>query len=214
MNLGKKEIWSIVAAVLLMAVIISFMENELKMSVFLSSLLISAIIFSVSVLSKKLFAYSIDVEIRQKLWEFRRFWITSWAYLRKPIPIGLILPVLLAFLSGGAIKFFAFLQFESRAMPSKAVKKYGMSRYSGSLMEKDDALIVFYSTLPVLILSIAVSFSNLIFLENLSKYALIYAVSNLLPLGKLDGTRLFFGSRGLFTFTWVLVIITALTIAF
>jgi len=212
MDPEKRELWSIIAAVLLMAVMLSFVQNELKISVFLSSLLISVIIISVSVFTKKLTAYHIDVEIKQKIWEFKRFWITTWAYLKKPIPIGLILPILLGFLSGGAVKFLAFLQFESKALSAKAAKKYGLARYSG-IMEWDDAMIVFYSTLSVLVLSIVVSFSNLVFLNNLAKYSLIYAISNLIPLGNLDGTKLFFGSRALFVFTWILAIITALTIA-
>ena len=212
METEKRELWSIITAIFLMAVIISFIQNELKVSVFLSSLLISLIIISVSVFSKKIAAYHIDVEIKQKIWEFKRFWITAWSYLKAPFPIGLVLPILLGFLSGGALKFFAFLQFKSKALPAKASKKYGLDRYSG-IMEWDDALIVFYSTLAVLVLSIAVSFSNLAFLNSLAKYSLIYAISNLIPIGNLDGTKLLFGSRALFVFTWILAIITALTIA-
>lgn len=213
MNIEKREWFSILAAILLMAVIISFIENELKISVFLSSLLISLIVVSISVFAKKFIAYSIDVEVRQSIWQFHRYWISTRAHFEKPVPIGLILGILLAFLSGGAIKFLAFLQFESKATSAKAVKKYGIPRYS-EIMDWDDALIVFYSTLALLILSVAVSFSTLPFLENLAKYSLIYAISNLIPIGKLDGSRLFFGSRPLFFFTWVLAVIAGLTIAF
>lgn len=200
----KKEMTGIIIAVVLMALILGFSENELKLNVILSSLLISAIVILISVFAKKITASYLDLELENKTWEFRRYGISAREYLKRPFPIGLILPLLLAFISGGVVKFLALLQFEVKTLPSRVAKKYGLRRFSG-IMEWDDALIAFYSAVPLLILAIACSYVNAAFFISLAKFSFLYVFSNLLPISKLDGTRLFFGSKPLFIFTWILV---------
>jgi len=210
----KAEIISVAVAVLLMAVIISFVGGVFSPSVLFSSLVISAIVIGISVCSKNLEAGHLDISLTHKTWEFQRYGIIKQSKFKNPAPVGLFVPPLLALISsamsiGGVVKFLALLQFESKALPSKAAKKYGLRRYSG-IMEWDDALIVFYSAAPLMLLAvIANAFSSAVFLQDLAKYSMIYVISNLLPISKLDGTKLFFGSRPLFIFSWILVVVVS-----
>lgn len=202
----------VIVAFVLMAAILPFNNGEFNISFVSQAILISAIIMAISILSKKLAAYYIDVEIEHKIWEFQRYGLSTKSHFRRPFPIGLILPLLLAIITGGLLKFLAFLQFEARALPAKAVKKFGGgSRFSG-ICEWDDAIIVFYGVLPLLILASLASFFASPFLISFSKFSVIFAISNLIPISKLDGSKLLFGSRPLFVFTWLLVIIAGITV--
>ena len=204
----KREILSVTVSIILCAVVISFIDGEIRAPFLLSALAISAVIILISVCSKKLTAGNIDVGIKLKIWEFQRYGLAAKQKFRSPFPIGLLLPLILVIISNGMLKFLAFLQFESKALPAKAVKKYGLRRFSG-IMEWDDALIVFYSVLPLMILAIAASFFDSAFFNSLSRYSMFYVISNLIPISQLDGTKLFFGSRPLFVFTWILAVISS-----
>ena len=203
--LKKKELLILIISAILMALILSFYEMQLQIDKFLSFLLISIIIIFSYCISKKITAKVIDLEIEYKFWELKRYWFSAYAYLKKPIPMGLIFPLLLSILSNGYIKFLAFMQYESKALPGRFAKKSG-------IREWDDALLVFYSVLPLLILSLVANYIGGDFFYNLAKYSLFFIISNMIPISKLDGTRIFFGSKPLFIFSWTLILITSIFI--
>jgi hypothetical protein len=207
----KKEITAIILAIILMTLLLSFNNGQLIISTLLNSLIISAVVILISVFCKKIIAKKIDTKINFKLWGFSRFWITKRAKFKKPITIGLILPLLLAFLSRGFIKFLTILEFETQALPSKAAKKYGKYRFS-KVNDWDDALIIFYSIIGLLLVSIITNFFNYELLQGISKWTLFYAAYSLVPLSSLDGTKLLFASRPLYIFSIVLIAIISLVI--
>lgn len=206
----KKEGIIIVITILLMSLIVSYTQEYFDNNLFLINLLFSAVIVLVAVFAKKITASILDIEIEIKIWEFKRWWITRTSELKKPVPIALILPILLSFLSGGVIKFLAFLQFDSKALPSKATKKYGMRRFS-DVLDWDEALICFYSLIATLILALFMSFLGY---NPYAKITIIYALSNILPISSLDGTKMFFGSRPLYIFAVILFAIAGLLVYF
>ncbi len=203
----KKEKVVIGISIVIMTLIILFGKNENSLAIFIRALLVSLVIILFVVTAKKITASKLDVEIENKTWEFQRYGIAQHSHFKKPVQIGLILPLLLSFLSWGIIKFFTFMQFESKALPTKVVKRFGLRRLSG-IMEWDDALIVFYSLVPLLLVAIIAKFFTGLFFSDLARYAWIYVVCNLLPISKLDGTKLLFGSLPLFIFTWVITLLT------
>jgi hypothetical protein len=207
----KKQVLAIVVSVILMSLMIAFSKGVLFVEKIPVALLMSLIITFVFVWSKQITAYKIETKLDYHLWQFNRYWIGSKSYFQKPIPIGLILPILLSFLSLGFLKFFAFIQFEISALPSRVAKKYGQRRFSG-IMEWDNALIAFYGMIGLLALSfISVILSNWYFygfFSDLARFSWIYAVSNLLPISKLEGTRMFFGSIPLFVFSWIVLLLS------
>jgi len=188
--INKKEAIAISISVILMTLIIGYVKKELLIAKLGQILLISLIIISTAVFAKKITAKKLDMSVEIKPWNFQRYWISKSSYFKKPVPIGLILPLILTFLSDGMIKFLAFLQFETAALPSKVTKRYGLRRYS-NVMEWDDALIGFYSLVGVLILATVSSFFTPLFFKDLSRFAIIYAISNLIPISSLEGTKIF-----------------------
>lgn len=207
----KKEIVSIIMAILLMSLVLIFDNNIIYTENFAFYCLISTIIILVFVISKKLIAHHLDIDVKVKTWQFSRYGLKTKAYLKNPIPMGLLLPLLIVFLSSGYVKLLTFLQYDATALPAKAVKKYGSKRFS-EIMEWDDAQLVFSSLFPLLALSIIASMFTGEFFSSLSKISLYYVAWNLIPFSKLEGLRLFMGSRPLYIFTLILTAIAALIV--
>jgi len=210
----KSEYIPLIIAILVMAILISFFpsEKEILPKEILPAILVSAVIIIASVLVKKAIAKTLDVEIEHKIWEWDRYRFSEGAHFKRPIPMGLVLPLLLLFISVGTVKFFAFLQFSTKALVAKAAKKYGRYRFS-KVNEWDEALIGFYGLLGIIALSLIARFFNQIpLIGELSKYAMFYAISNVLPLGLLDGAKIFFGSRPLYVLTLIITILAALVV--
>ena len=90
------EIIHIIIAIVLFAFVINFLK---EFNAFLFALLIAFIIIIVNVLSKKLMAFYLDSEIEQKILHFQRWGWYQRSYFKKPIPIGIILPFVLVWLS-------------------------------------------------------------------------------------------------------------------
>jgi hypothetical protein len=204
----KKDWIAIFVSILLMAIILNFKSDTLAQII--RFFLISFMIIIFVVLAKKIAANYLDVKLNFKIWEFQRYGVEQHSHFQKPFPIGLIIPLLLALISRGWLNFLAFLQYDSYALPTKVVKRYGQRRFS-EIMEWDDALIVFYSLIPLLglgILSIILSkYIAPIFFLQLAKVAWIYVFSNMLPISQLDGTKMFFGSIPLYIFSWIIILL-------
>jgi len=205
----KKEVFAILIVIVLMSLIILLNEKSLN---FLWITIISALIILASVFCKKLTAKIINIKIEHKIWLLQRWWIGKSSYLKNPIPTGIIIPAIFSLIS---VPCFSFLQFESKALPAKAVKNYGSKRFS-EITEWDLCMIGFYGILGPLLLSIIakiIPFSlpgvNLMLL---SQYSLYYALWNLLPVSNLDGAKMFFGSSRLYIFTLIITTITGLIV--
>jgi len=208
----KKEAGIIIIAIIFMSLIILLHGESLN---FLWIGLISTLTILVSVFCKKLTAKNIDIKIEHEIWFFQRWWIGKSSHLKNPVPAGVIFPAVLSLISYGFITCFSILQFESKALPAKVVKKYGTKRFS-DIMEWDLCMIGFYGILGPLLLSLIakiIPFSIPGFnLMLLSKYSLYYAIWNLLPLSSLDGAKMFFGSSRLYIFTLILTTIVGLIV--
>ena len=163
-----------------------------------------------SILGKKLTAYYLDIDISHSIWKFQRYWIPKKRQLKKPVPMGIIFPILIFVLSKGIIKPFTFLQYDAKAKAAKAVKKR-ISKTWSEIMEWDLALISFWGIVSLLIL---ILITDLLGFKTLSKYTLYYSLWNLIPISQLDGCKLFFSNFALFIFTLILEAIAILIIVF
>lgn len=200
------EIYHILLAVILLGFVMSF-SLEFKIETFLIYLLFALIVIFVNILVKKLLAYYTDCDIETKIWHFQRYGLYERSYFRKPIPIGFILPLLLSVVSLGAIKFLTLLQFEVSPLKYRVAKRIGLYRFS-ELTETHIGAIAYSGIIANLVLAILAYLINVPELARLSVY---YAAFNMLPLGKLDGNKIFFGSM----ITWfALAIITGLFVVY
>jgi hypothetical protein len=184
--LTKQEIIWILITILLMGFVISFPNFKSPIFVFA----ISFVIILVNILAKKIAAKYYYVKIEHSILDFQRFGIYSRSYLKKPFPIGLVFPFLLSILSLGIIKPFLFLQFKAQNIKTRILKRRGPYRYS-EINESDLGFVSAWGFWALIILAIIASILNI---SELTRYSIYYGIWNLIPLGKLDGIKLFFGS--------------------
>lgn len=165
----------------------------------------STIIIVLSILTKKLTAHFLDANVEHELWQMQNFGFRKKFQLKKPIPAGIIFPLILSLFSLGLIKFSAILTYETRALKYRASKRFGFYSFK-EMTDWHQSIIGASSTLAILILAI-VTYLLPYNLEYLSKLAIYYAFWNLLPISKFDGTQIFFGSRILWSVLFTVTVI-------
>lgn len=168
--------------------------------------LFAIIIILASVFAKKLAAYLLDSDVEHEIWKFQRFGFGQKDHFKKPMPAGLILPIALSVITLGVLKFSAFLTYETKALKYRASKRFGYYSYT-EMTDLHNSIIGAAGIVAVLIITLVAYFIP--GFEYLSKISAYYAFWNLLPISKLDGTQIFFGSRVLWS---VLATISALLI--
>lgn len=197
-----KELAHIIIVIILFAFIISFLRG---IDAYLIALLIAAIIIFVNILAKKLMARYLDSEIEQKILQWQRWGWYERSKLKKPIPAGIIFPFILIWISYpiGFLKMLTFLQFDVKPTSGRAAKRHGLYRYS-EMTEWHISAIAGTGIFACLVLGII---AYLLGYSDLARYSIYFSIWNLLPLGQLDGTKILFGSKILWTILTVLALI-------
>jgi len=195
----KKEIVWLIIAILIMGFIISF---SLSPAYSLKILLFSAIIILTSIITKKIAGEIFNIKVEHKILYFQRWGYYKRSHFKKPFPIGLILPFFLSIISLGIIKPFTLLQFDAENLYKKRIQRArGESEYRRTeINESDLGFTAAWGFWALILLSIIGYFLNQ---PELTKYSVYYGIWNLIPLGNLDGIKLFFGSL----LNWILLVI-------
>lgn len=194
-----KEIGSLILALIVLA----FSNSFINLSLFLQSLIFFAIILFLYVTSKKLMAYYIESKEETKIWTLQRYGLYEKSYFKNPIPVGIILPFVLSILTLGYIKWFAVTESEVKPTEARVARRHDFYSYT-EMTEWHLALISAAGILVCFFLAIIAYLFNY---PELSKLGIYFASFNLLPLGKLDGTKIFFGSRILYVIFAVIALI-------
>jgi|TARA_B100001971_G_C18240904_1_gene570835 hypothetical protein len=202
-NITSKEIISIIIAIII-ASFVSFLPiipNDQPVKIITTLFLFTIIIFS-NILTKRFFAKHYSIKIEHKFFEFSRWAFPKRAYFQKPFSMGLVFSFFIGLFSVGIVKPFAFLQFNAENITKRRrIRSVGQRRalrkeayYINDTDLGYTAASGFYS---LLILALIGSIISLIFNlqlgADLAKYSIFYGLWNLIPYGKLDGSRLFFG---------------------
>jgi hypothetical protein len=193
----KKEIVWIIIAILIMGFMISF---SLSPTYSLKILLISAIIILTSTITKKIAGEHFSIKIENTVLGLQRWGYYRRSHFNKPIPLGLILPFFISIISLGIIKPFWLLQFDSENIMKKRIQRArGEGNYRRTEINESDLGFTAALGFWALILLAIIGF----FLKQpeLTKYSIYYGIWNLIPLGNLDGIKLFFGS----IINWILL---------
>ena len=191
----------ILTAITSLAPIINYQFGKIPMI-----FLFSVIIIMVSILSKKIIANLLDSDVEHEIWQIQRYAFYPQSQFKNPIPAGIIFPIIFSVISLGTLKFFALLTYETRALKYRAAKRFGYYSFT-EMTDWHNGLIGAVGIFCILILAIISYFLPIAELEYLAKMSIYYAFWNLLPISKLDGAQIFFGSRILWT---ILATITAI----
>lgn len=207
--MASKEFFSLIGAVIILTIVFGFSYasksdwNQLSLI-----LLFSAIVISLNIIAKKITASALDTDVSHSVWSWSRYGLTPHSHFKNSVPIGAILPIILSLFSLGLLKFPAVLTYETKALKTRAAKRFGFYSFT-EITEWHNSLIGASGIFILLLLSL-ITYLLPINLELLAKMSAYYAFFNLLPISNLDGTQIFFGSRVLWTALSIIALIFAL----
>lgn len=192
------ELLSILVAIIILSISYTFKDNISFINIFI----VFTIILSTNILSKKAFANYLNIQLKVKFWSIYQTSLLEKGHLKKPLTMAW-LPLLLSYISKGIILWIPILITKEEKTIQRITKDKGMHRFS-EVTEWEKAQIICVSIFSLILICLISSFFNFILLSKLSIY---FALWSLIPLSNLDGSKLFFGSKKLWTFTTILTII-------
>ncbi len=206
--LNKKEIISIVIASIIIAFSITLVET---IEGFFRILVGVLGLILINVFVKKMVAYHFESEINVKLWEFKRWGYKPKQYFKKAFPAGAFFPIIsrIIFFPLNGFVWMASLTFDINSTAYKSAKRHGIYSFS-KISDLELAVITgagIFANILIAILAYLINFPEF------AKLNIWFAFFNILPLSNLDGNKLFFGSKVIWTFLATITLIgLALTI--
>ena len=188
----KNELFSIFIAIIIMSFASSFLYVITgNFSLVPEIIIFSVILVCVPIIGKKITAYTLDCNVEHEVWGVYFFGLKPKQHFKKEIPFGIILPIVLSIFTLGTFKLLTLLTYETRALKHRAAKRFGYYSYT-EMTDWHNALI---GATGVISLYLLVIVSYVVGFEYLTKLAIYYSLFSLIPISKLDGTQIFFGSR-------------------
>jgi len=203
--MNQSELLHVIIAILVLTIVIGFGSLiSLNPGNIGLAILFGFLIISLNVLAKKFTAHRLDSEVESKIWFWKRYGYGRNQYFKKAIPAGIIFPIFLTAFSLGALQLMTILSFETTALKRRASKRFGKSSYT-EMTDFHTGLIAASGIVAVLLLSFVSYWIP--GLSGLSKFAAFYAFWNIIPFSQLDGTKIFFGSRVLWSVLAIIILI-------
>lgn len=207
--LDKKEIAHIIAV----SVIIAFSSTVFSgLQGILTALVAVFLVFSINTFSKKLVARQFEMNVKTKIWEFRRYGYKEYQKFRNKFPAGAILPIIFAiiFFPLGGFIWMGSTVFSVSANPARVAKRHGYYSFS-AISENHVAIIAGTGIITMLALSLVGYLVSIPGSSEFAKFCIWFCFFNLLPISNLDGNKIFFGNMTLWT---ILSIITVIALAY
>jgi Zn-dependent protease len=195
-----KEISFIVLVSIVLAFAITLLSS---LNSFFYFFLIVLILILINVLAKKITAFFLESKIEVKLWEVSRYGFKPSSSFNKPVPAGVIAPLVIAFITLGRIYWLASLVFEVKVKTSRAAKKWGTYAFS-EMTEGHIGIIAGAGILATLVFALI---GYLLGFEDFARISIFFAFFNMLPISDLDGNKIFFGSIVFWSFLAALTLI-------
>jgi Zn-dependent protease len=198
--LNKNEITSIISITLVLGIIISLIESWKIFGI--TCLSIFGVII-INTFAKKIAGHILDTEVKIKMWEWKRFGYKHHQKFSGMLPFGIIIPLIVKFISVGLINWMACLTFEVEGKVYKAAKRHGLYSFS-EVTEKEMGWIATAGIWANLLFAFIAYLLGFPFFAKLN---IIYAFFNIIPISNLDGAKIFFGNIPNWAFTAVVTAI-------
>ncbi len=186
--MDKKEIATIILAATVLALTASFKSHE----IFYPALISFLIIISLNVLAKKITGFHFETLVKTKFWTWYQFGFRKDMHFKAPLPMAW-LPLFIAFFTKGYFLWLGILEFDVVAKAERAAKRHGIYRFT-QVTEWHMALIAVWGIVANLIFAIA---GYILGFELFAKLSIYFIAWNIIPLGRLDGSKIFYASRAL-----------------
>lgn len=198
--LNKREILIILLVSIIVAATISIFN---RWDVFAYTLLTVFLIIMINVVAKKIASFYLDSHAEIKLWEIERYGFKPKEHFRKPVPAGVIFPILFSIISFGYFTWMAVTTFDVKPRTYRAAKRFGLYNFS-EMSEYHLGLIAAIGIVTNLVFAVIAYLLNV---PQFARLSIFFAFFNTLPLSDLDGNKMYFGSVVLWTFIAALVLV-------
>lgn len=167
---------------------------------FFSFLLPSFFFFFFCYCIKTIFAHYYGFKIKSRFLSLKRIWFGDKYKTKIPIPIWLILPLLMSLVTFNTIKLLTIVGYEYSETIKRVKRKYQTVEFEIAKISMASLLFIF---------GLFVIFHYIGFSE-FASVAAWFLISNLLPFGILDGSRIFHSSWIAWSFYFVFILIALL----
>lgn len=203
----KKEevlITALIIVIITLSLNISLSIFNDWMALLFSLIAVSGVVIF-NIIAKKAMAYRLDSEIEMKVWEVGKYDFSQDKNSKKPFPLGAFLPLLSKIVLFPLKNFvwMASLVFDIKPRIYRGAKRHGLYTFS-EITEYHLGLIAASGIAINIILAIIGYFAGFPLFARLNVY---YAFFNMLPVSELDGNKIFFGSKILWSFLASIVLI-------
>ena len=193
------------AVVLIASLIISlslvFPQKDFNLLINLFVILF--LIIALNTLAKKIFAYNLETDVKLGFWSIYYYGFTKKSHFDKPVSM-VLLPLLSSLVTLGNFVWMPIIEFDVEPRPERVSRRHGLYRFT-EVTEWHIALIATVGIFATIFFGIIGYFFGF---ETFAKLSIFYAAWSIVPLGKLDGAKIFFGGRNLwFTMLIVLAIV-------
>ncbi len=194
----EKEILVIVIASLILAVSSAFRNT----AIFYTALISFLIIITINVLVKKIVGYYLETDVKTKFWTFYQFGFRKDWHFKNPVPMAW-LPLLIAFFTKGFFLWLGILEFDVEAKTERVSKRHGLYRFT-EVTEWHMAWIAVWALIANLIFALVGYIAGYGLFAKLSIYFIAWST---IPIGRLDGAKIFYGSRALWAVVFTIAMI-------
>ena len=196
-----KEIITIILAAAILALAVGYKDQSIIYAALISFL----IILGVNVLVKKIVGYNLETTVKTKFWTWYQFGLRTDMHFKKPLPM-IWLPLILALFTKGFFLWLGILEFDVVAKTERVAKRHGLYRFS-EVTEWHMAWIAVWAIAANLILAIVGYVAGF---ELFAKLTIYFIAWSTIPIAGLDGSKIFYASRGLWTvvFTIAMILLT------
>ena len=191
---------------LLVSLILIFTLSIRKPLASISYISLSIIlVLLINIFAKKITGFYLGTKVKIKIWEIKKVFYNK----QKKGPgfqAGIFFPLIFNLLSGGYFTWFGNFVFDIESKAYRVSKKYGVHAFS-EMTEYHLALIAGIGILSNLSFGVLGYLINLPKQMNFINLNILFAFFNLLPISDLDGNKIFFGSKTLWVFLFLLTLI-------
>ncbi len=183
-----KEIFTIILAAVILAAAFAFKNT----SIFYAAITSFLIIISINVITKKIVGFHFETDVKTKFWTWYQFGLRKDMHFKNPVPMAW-LPLLLTLISKSQILWLGILEFDIKAKAERVAKRHGLYRFT-EVTEWHMAMIAMWGLIANLIFAIAGYIAGY---ELFAKLSIYFIAWNVIPISRLDGSKIFFASRAL-----------------
>lgn len=193
------ELRGLILSILAISFIISFKEwgaTSFDAVAGLHNLFNAVLIVALSILvhdaGQRLWGLAIGYRLEFKMWSF-----------------GLVIALVTAFLSDGRLWLIVPSGFmlHHLAGPRLGWFRYGINYFGQAMVALAGPL---FNLMLIILLKMISAFSTNLLVEKAIMFNVIYAITSLLPIPPLDGSKIYFGSRMLYAFVVPAIVIAAI----